>query len=479
MKLSVIIPSYNSDRLLLMGLELLVKQQMNERDSYEIIVVDDGSDDNTRAYVEQLQGQFAQLHYVFRPRDSASCRSRARNLGIQTSTGDVLCFFDSGILVPLDGLARIAAFYRNRSMGRQVLMHYTYGLKVDPAETDISIVDGLSYEAADSYVPVLTGEEWQDFRHDLFCRDVSVVASPWYYGFTCAMTVPAMLVEEVGGFDEAYLGWGVEDIDFSYRLYRHGASFHHPKGLVVFHYPHPIHHSEEKRHNEIRNKAYMHAKFDELESELYLFYEGPYYTFVMEKLRALQMTDVLPAPYSERSLAELARTHLPGAKRSLLIGPDCLRTAELLGTTHLFAHSRPLVEMYQQQLPDCHVAYLLGCRTSYENQYFDVVIVTDLFRLFSVELQEHWLKELSRIAKQVVLLVSERFNDHLNVVLNSGTGEEYAVVPNPFQRKLFMERVYQTTETELRQRIAAWPRVSVWVMPNSHFMEKEGVAHYE
>ncbi|GMK36994.1 hypothetical protein PCCS19_00470 [Paenibacillus sp. CCS19] len=482
MKLSVIIPSYNSDRLLLMGLELLMKQLVKDDDCYEIIVVDDGSDDMTRFHVEQLQGQFDQLHYVHRPRDSDSCRSRARNLGIQASTGDILCFFDSGILIPLDGLARIADYYRNRpESSSHVCMLYTYGLRVDPALTDISILNGMSFESANSYVPLLAGEEWQDFRHDVFRRDVSAVASPWYYGFSCAITVPAALAKRIGGFDEAYLGWGVEDIDFSYRLFQQGAAFHHPKGLVAFHYPHPIHRSEEKRSNESRNKAYMHAKFNELETELYLIYEGPMYTFVMEKLRVLRMSDVLPAPYSEHSLEELRCVHLDGMSRSLLIGPDCAGTAELLPTTHLFAHSRPLTELYQQQLADRTVEYLLGCRTAYEGQYFDVVIVSDLFRLFSADFQEHWLLELSRIGKKVVLLVSDRFHERFNQVLNSGIGEEHVVIPNPVQRKLFMERVYQTTESELKERIAAYPRVSLWAMShsNAYDYETEGVVNHE
>lgn len=481
MKLTVIIPSYNSDRLLLMGLELLMKQRMNDGDCCEVIVVDDGSDDMTRQYVEQLQVQFAELRYVYRPRDHASCRSRARNLGIQASTGDVLIFLDSGILVPLDGLARIADHYRNSPMSRQVLMHYMYGLKVDPAQTDIAILDGLSFESADGYVPLLTGEEWQDFRHDMFRRDVSAVASPWYYGFSCAITVPAALAKEVGGFDEAYTGWGVEDVDFSYRLYQRGATFHHPKGLIAFHYPHQIHRSEEKWLNESRNKAYMHAKFNELESELYLFYEGPFYTFVMEKLSVLQMVEVLPAPYAEAELTELAHKHLAGADKSLLIAPDCVRTAELLPTTHLFAYTLPLVEMYKRHCSDRSVNYLLGCRTAYEDDYFDVVIITDLFRLFSGVLQEKWLLELSRIAKKVVLLVSDSFNERLNQVLNSGTEEACVVVPNPFKRHLFMERVYRTSESELRQRIAGLPRVSMWAMSHSNgaYKQFEGVGSHE
>lgn len=85
--LSVIVCTYNRASFLPACLASLRAAGV---DQLEIVVVDDGSTDNTREVLEQLQGP--DLRYVYQTNKGLST---ARNTGIQTSTGRYIAYLDS------------------------------------------------------------------------------------------------------------------------------------------------------------------------------------------------------------------------------------------------------------------------------------------------------------------------------------------------------------------------------------------------
>jgi cellulose synthase/poly-beta-1,6-N-acetylglucosamine synthase-like glycosyltransferase len=90
MNYSVIIPAYQAAAVLPRCLQAL-QQQTAPRDHYEIIVVDDGSTDDTAAIADQLlHDQPAQV--IRAPHSGAAL---ARNLGAQAARGSVLIFTDA------------------------------------------------------------------------------------------------------------------------------------------------------------------------------------------------------------------------------------------------------------------------------------------------------------------------------------------------------------------------------------------------
>ena len=86
MQISVIIPTYNRAHTLPRALDSVLAQT---RPADEIIVIDDGSTDETRELIEQ---QYPQVHYHYQ--DNAGV-SAARNLGIKVATGDWIALLDS------------------------------------------------------------------------------------------------------------------------------------------------------------------------------------------------------------------------------------------------------------------------------------------------------------------------------------------------------------------------------------------------
>lgn len=86
-KVSVIVPAYNAEKTLDECLDSLLHQDYED---YEVIVVDDGSTDNTRGVAESHRDE--KLVYI---RQSNGGVSAARNTGISRARGEYIAFCDA------------------------------------------------------------------------------------------------------------------------------------------------------------------------------------------------------------------------------------------------------------------------------------------------------------------------------------------------------------------------------------------------
>ncbi len=83
---SVVIPTYNCATYLSAAIESVRDQTL---DDYEIIIVDDGSSDGTKAIVQKLSGP---IRYLYQ--DNAGL-AVARNVGIRHARGELIAFLDA------------------------------------------------------------------------------------------------------------------------------------------------------------------------------------------------------------------------------------------------------------------------------------------------------------------------------------------------------------------------------------------------
>ncbi len=86
---SIIIPTYNRGHLISETIRSVQKQTF---DDWECIIIDDGSEDNTKVVIENLIKADTRIRYVYQ--DNAE-RSAARNNGIKHALGEYICFLDS------------------------------------------------------------------------------------------------------------------------------------------------------------------------------------------------------------------------------------------------------------------------------------------------------------------------------------------------------------------------------------------------
>ena len=97
--ISIIIPTYNSATFLPRAIESCLSQNL---DKYEIIVVDDGSIDNTKKVIENMHNKNIRYYY-----QKNSGPSAARNKGINEAKGEYILFLDSDDYFEKDFLKKI------------------------------------------------------------------------------------------------------------------------------------------------------------------------------------------------------------------------------------------------------------------------------------------------------------------------------------------------------------------------------------
>jgi glycosyltransferase involved in cell wall biosynthesis len=267
---SVIIPTYNRSELLDYSLNSLVLQEPGQT-SFEVIVADDGSSDNTkeivRSYAEKMD-----VKYVFQE-DKGYRPASARNLGISIAQGDICVMIDSGVILDPSCLVEHVNFHRSKGT-KVAAIGYVYGFD----QGDDELLDKLKeivipMKPKESISNLSKDKAFKDARdyHYINYRDkIQELPAPWIYFWTCHLSVGRENLINVGMFDEQYNGrWGCEDNDLGFRLNQSGTGIHLLRSAKSIHYPHYEDFSEKKKQGYL-NCLYFNDKFRTAETQLFL-----------------------------------------------------------------------------------------------------------------------------------------------------------------------------------------------------------------
>ena len=88
-KVSIIIPVYNSEKYLRQCFDSVVNQTLKD---IEIIIINDGSTDNTLKIVQEYATKYKNIKVI--DKQNEGCY-KARNIGLETATGEYIAFLDS------------------------------------------------------------------------------------------------------------------------------------------------------------------------------------------------------------------------------------------------------------------------------------------------------------------------------------------------------------------------------------------------
>ncbi len=95
---SIIIPAYNSEETIQRAVYSIVHQNFH---NYELIVVDDGSTDQTFAICTKMSTEFPEIKLFSKPNGGVSS---ARNYGLDKSSGEYIIFLDADDVMPQGSL---------------------------------------------------------------------------------------------------------------------------------------------------------------------------------------------------------------------------------------------------------------------------------------------------------------------------------------------------------------------------------------
>ena len=231
MRATVVIPTYKRSQRLRALLTCLEQQREASGASAlgasleRVVVCDDGSPDDTAEVAASFEGR---LPLVYRHQPDLGFRAgQARNMGIESAVGDVVIFVDDDVVVsPQFVAAHVAAHVEGfeRSAPRLVIgfRHRRFG---DPGA--VPTLQEIQQGEPDDRVPVIGPEG----------ETVGAHRQPWMFVYSCNFSVPRRASEL--SFDDGFVGWGLEDIDAGYRLWRSGLTVHTAPRARVLHIEDP------------------------------------------------------------------------------------------------------------------------------------------------------------------------------------------------------------------------------------------------
>jgi hypothetical protein len=201
MTVSVVIPTYNRAHTVMDAVRSVLAQRFTD---LELIVVDDGSTDDTAARMAAIADR--RLRYV---RGRHGGVSAARNLGVRHATGDLVAFLDSDDLWRADKLACEVAFMARHPEVDVVFtdLEKRHGDRVYPSFMRQTAV--FSRRLRDGVYPEGLVLEPREMR---LCLLEEVPIKP------SALTLRRRAFQAVGGFDESWSS--SEDWEFLLRLAR-------------------------------------------------------------------------------------------------------------------------------------------------------------------------------------------------------------------------------------------------------------------
>jgi glycosyltransferase involved in cell wall biosynthesis len=222
MKISIVIPAYNAGKTIVQAVAQSVAQAKGPME-VEVIVVDDGSNDDTAKIAESAGAT------VIRQENAGP--AAARNRGWKSGTGQVICFTDADCVPSAGWIENLLDGFGNREIGA---------------------VAG-SYEIANS-------SSWLAYWVHQGIMERHKRMPPCVQAFgSYNVSIPRYVLEATGGFDPGYRQASGEDNDLSYRIIKNGWRIaFRPKAKVAHYHPERVwqYLLEQYRHGFWRAKLY-------------------------------------------------------------------------------------------------------------------------------------------------------------------------------------------------------------------------------
>ncbi|MCS6813622.1 MAG: glycosyltransferase family 2 protein [Cyanobacteria bacterium] len=203
---SVVIPTYNRKPILakcLMAMEQQVLPSDGSIAGYEVVVVDDGSTDDTLDWLHQHQAELPHVRLICQNHQGPAA---ARNLGVEQAKGDTIVFIDSDLVV-------VPGFLHAHAQGLQQggERAFTYG----------RVINTCNFDDPTSEPYKLT-----DFSAAYFATGNVAIARHW--------------LEKAGLFDVSFSQYGWEDLELGVRLKQLGLKLVKCPNAVGYHWHPPF-----------------------------------------------------------------------------------------------------------------------------------------------------------------------------------------------------------------------------------------------
>ena len=330
-KVSIIIPTFNRARVLAQTIDRIESQTISP-DLYEVIVVDNASTDDTQSVLAQKRRQFRNLKSLIQSKPGAA---PTRNAGLSKASGEIVLFIDNDILAEPDLIERHIEYHARYS--------------------DASIIGNVITPWNDKTDPIL-----RYLHHRGIYNPYTITSGPMDFSYyhTGNVSTPRSMLVEVGGFNEEFFVYGMEDIELGYRLQKAGCRMINGEQARAVHQYFPTYEEFIER---CEQAGYSLGKLIELHPELKpRFVENGKWTWLLKRFHQLYRLFYYGADSASRWLAGRERSRGTGPiPRLLELHYDwSVRYHFFLGYSQYRLHARNgsapgyVVQVGRQRIPD-------------------------------------------------------------------------------------------------------------------------------
>ncbi|MCD8511599.1 MAG: glycosyltransferase [Bacillus sp. (in: Bacteria)] len=285
-KASVVLSAYNAMERLQLTLAAY-QYQTFPKDMFEVIIVDDGSTDNTCEMVSKLDTSYP-LKYIRLKENNG--RATARNRGIEAASGEIIILSDSDMLPEQEFITKHVSHHEKihntflcGSFWNEIYTQEFEGLKkkrVRKAKNKKSVTMVLPSLSPHKKLELLYVENnifeytakkrFSDYYENFpkkFGSNLQNFLFPWLYFIVMNVSVKKEHLTAEGLFDENFTGWGAEDEEMGYRLYHSGIRGYVDINIKNYHQEH----SRTKKREKVEsyfNKLYFLRKHPNLDAIL-------------------------------------------------------------------------------------------------------------------------------------------------------------------------------------------------------------------
>lgn len=226
---TIVIPVYNQYNALKKVLMSFMKQTI-ATDSYEIVIVDDGSEDNLKYETSITLTTMYNMDIVLYHQQNQG-RATARNVGINLAKHEVIIFCDAD-RIPCESFVE-----------QHLKMH----------QSAKNIVIGVQYDIFCKKLDFLFDNEidWKNINRfskvpnyfgriqKIYEGNKSLAPNLCWLSFMVGnASVSKKFLEEVGCFDEDFKDWGFEHLELGLRLQKKKGRFYVSQSAASYHIPH-------------------------------------------------------------------------------------------------------------------------------------------------------------------------------------------------------------------------------------------------
>lgn len=223
--LSVVIPIKDQWSQLQVVLNFFSMQSLS-KDFYEIIVVDDGSNDDIIAQTSELLSQKYRLNINLIHQVNMG-RSCARNTGVKMANGTHIVFCDGDRIPCYNFLEKYYFWIKNKKA--------IVGMPLDYFGTQNNLENyTLDHIKKFSRIPY-----YYKKTNDLFLENDTAISVWRWLGFLVGNScIQKNLIHELGGFSTTFKEWGFEHFEFAYRMQQKGEFFFRDTSIESYHIVH-------------------------------------------------------------------------------------------------------------------------------------------------------------------------------------------------------------------------------------------------